>query len=116
MDTQIFHNKHIRETSVLATVLQYDHSITTLDLSCNKIDDIGIQALADALQVNHSLTTLDLSYNQLGSNFGQILANALQVNPSLTTLVLSNVPISNISKQALKDVARNRQHPLDVKN
>ena len=50
----------------------------------------GITAIADALRVNGSLTSLDLSINRLGAEGAAALAPALAANGLLTSLDLSN--------------------------
>ena len=77
------------QTALLATALQTNHSLTSLDLSSNEVGAAGASALANALQNNQSLTYLYFHYNQVGDAGASALANALQNNHSLTSLNLS---------------------------
>ncbi|KAG0050177.1 hypothetical protein BGZ83_005043 [Gryganskiella cystojenkinii] len=72
----------------LAEALKTNSTLTTLNLSNNKIGDIEAQALAEALKTNSTLTTLTLLYNQIRDIGAQALAEALKTNNTLTVLEL----------------------------
>ena len=62
----------------LSEVLQSNTSITSLQLSKNKIGDKGIGALADALHQNFDVERVDLSGNNIGDKGAAALAYCLQ--------------------------------------
>ena len=79
-------------------------SVTTLDLSGNKISDEAIMALAAMLNANDSITTLDLRNNRIGDDGCTGLAEMLKTNKSITTLNLAyNNQITDIGVCALAD-------------
>jgi Leucine-rich repeat (LRR) protein len=55
-------------------------AIRHLDLSHNKISDVGGVPLATALCINTSLTYLNLSKNSLGNPTGYIIKKQLKEN------------------------------------
>ena len=58
----------------------------------------GITAIADALRVNGSLTSLDVSKNRLGAEGAAALAPALAANGSLTSINLSENNLTNYGR------------------
>ena len=64
----------------LASMLQSNNTLTSLDLSRNKIGAEGAKALASMLQSNNTLTTLDLYFNKIGAEGAEALASKLQRN------------------------------------
>ena len=83
----------------LAKALQ---CLTSLSLQYCYISGIGAQALAEGLINNNSLTTLDLSMNKLSCDGARALAESLSHN-SLTSLNLDCNGISDIGAQALAE-------------
>ncbi|RHY65142.1 hypothetical protein DYB34_000420 [Aphanomyces astaci] len=64
-------------------------SLTVLDISKNKLDDVCATALATICKDNSNLTNLDLSWNSFRSKGAAGLAEALQQNQCLQNLLLS---------------------------
>ena len=60
-----------------------------MNLSHNKIGDVGAMEMVYALGGNTSLHTLNLSHNYIGDDFAEKIAGALTVNHKLLTLYLT---------------------------
>ncbi|KAJ4455631.1 putative leucine rich repeat only protein 3 [Paratrimastix pyriformis] len=71
----------------IGRMLEGSH-LTTLDLSANRVDDLGAVAIAKALQNNRFLVSLDLTNNSVGEEGLVAFANALPANDTLTRLFL----------------------------
>ncbi len=69
--------------------------MATLDLSGNKIQDDGAEALADALGANTTLTSLNLLYNDISPDGAKSLAEALKSNITLTCLDLTDQSVTD---------------------
>ncbi|CAF1353668.1 unnamed protein product [Rotaria sordida] len=91
----------------LANALEYNKTLTILNLNSNLIDSQGAQHLANALEHNNILTILDLHYNQIGDQGAKCLANALQHNNILTKL---NLISNGISSQGAQYLASALEH------
>ena len=63
-------------------------TLTELDLTDNRLREVGGVAIAGALESNTTLETLDLGYNDLGDKTGVAVASALERNTTLMTLDL----------------------------
>jgi Ran GTPase-activating protein (RanGAP) involved in mRNA processing and transport len=74
----------------VASAISNFKSLQHLNLSCNRIGDIGCIALADALADAKALTYLDLSLNKIGERSCQALAGVLKKCESLILLELSH--------------------------
>lgn len=61
----------------------------------------GALGLSDALKINESLTSIDLSYNRIGTEGAESLADAFAQNPSLTELNLRRNKIGDAGASAL---------------
>ena len=96
-----------KQTALLANALQYNHSLTTLNLAGNQVGDAGASALAKAIQNNHSLTNLGLGGNKVGDAGASALANALQNNQSLTFLNLTFNKVGDAGASALANTLQN---------
>jgi Ran GTPase-activating protein (RanGAP) involved in mRNA processing and transport len=110
-----FYNKHSssidlsmndigdKEAIILANALKSYCDLLYLNLSMNKIWDIGVESLAKAL--NHGiLRELNLLANNIGDNGAFILASALATNNTLETLHLNSNSIGNAGASALAEV------------
>jgi Leucine Rich repeat len=76
----------------ISTMLQRNHSLTSLDLACCCIFDC-ISVLAKGLKINTSLKSIDLSMDVEGEDIESI-ASVLRVNRTLTSLKLFYSPIT----------------------
>ena len=65
-------------------------TLTSLDISINEINDMGIEAIIEMIKTNRTLTSLDISSNVLNNEVVFHLAEALKVNKSLTILGISD--------------------------
>ena len=88
-------SKKLGTTKVLASGLEKNKSVTSLNLNQNLIKDKGAVAIASALTKNNTLTELDLSGNSITDNGAKALLQAVQSdNKTLKRLSLWNNPIS----------------------
>ena len=65
--------------------------VVFLNLSANKIRNLGAQKLSEML-AQHPLQTLDLSYNEISDEGAVRLSEGVENNPSLTSLDLRGQP------------------------
>ena len=95
-----------------------NRTICTLDISNNKIGDLGAQEIAEALHENTTLQTLNISYNIIQVVGARAIAGALRANKALQNLDISK---NNIHVEGAKFIAEalyeNRTlQKLDVSN
>lgn len=64
----------------LKSLLLFFQSLTSLDLTYNKIDKIGIEHLVETLRINQRLTSLNIRSNSIGSDGMRSLAEVLKTN------------------------------------
>jgi Leucine Rich repeat len=91
---------------VLAGALKVNTALTDLSLVDSRLGGAGMQAIGAALVVNNTLTAINLTGNELGFWGAKYLAKALKVNVSLKKLVLANIKISTLSIQAIAAALR----------
>ena len=97
------------EAKALALALKSNSStITSVELSSNKIGDEGATALAQALKdSNSSIESVVLNFNKIGPTGATALAQALKSNTTITSVLLFNNKIGDgeaeAFAQALKD-------------
>jgi len=72
-------------------------------------DATGINAIADALRVTASLTTLDLSFNKLGPEGGKALAPAIAGSASLKQLVLFDNNLGDEGEAAIREAVKDKE-------
>ena len=65
---------------VLATGLQDNATITSIDLSHNKIADRGVKALAKLLNERSVVLSLNLNDNHIHADGGKYFGRALKLN------------------------------------
>jgi Ran GTPase-activating protein (RanGAP) involved in mRNA processing and transport len=95
----------------LANALEYNHTVTDLNVSgndeCKQMGAHGVRALARVLAHHELLAVLNLSACQIGSD-GVAALQSLFVNPTLTYLNLSHNSLSNRGVRVLVQyLARN---------
>jgi len=91
----------------IAYLLKMNSNITSLDLSNNRITEIGFSEILYVLQHHSSnLTYLDLSYNKIGNHGISLLINLLENNklPQLKYLLLKDVGIDRECVEKLLSV------------
>ena len=72
----------------MARTLQWNKTLTRLELAGNAIGSHGTQAMAAALQTHTTLCTLNLSGNVCGADAGTALAHMLKSNTVLTEVMV----------------------------
>ena len=115
-----FRNTAIHDTgaSAISMALAVNSSLTSLDLSWNRIGDAGASSLSQVLTANSSLTILDLSWNIIGDAGASSLSQALTANSSLTSLDLCNnsIGISGASSLSQALTANSSLTSLNLRN
>ena len=89
---------------LISVLLRFNASLTSLDLTYNKIRDDGATSLAGALRVNASLTELSLRNNDIGPAGGKAIGKALRVNASLTSIDVRHNDITGAAARELAEV------------
>lgn len=119
LDLSHYHFSHEKidgaRATILANLLKYNTTVTTLNLSNNWIDAEGAIALADALWHNTTLTSLNLMNNPIRAAGANSLSFALKENSTLTSLNLYNTQIGSEGAKALAD-ALNENNTLTSLN
>lgn len=100
----------------LAQALESNATLQLLELECNKIGDVGAQALAKALESNTTLQVLTLSYNQIGDEGGKALGKALESNPTLQLLDLSCNRITDRVPGWITNLIRRNKRLVEICN
>lgn len=85
-------------TRALCKNLAFNHSLRSLNLSRNGLNDMAGKCLAQMLRRNTSLGRLELESNGLGPATAKDLAEALAVNESLHFLSLESNPLTDDEK------------------
>jgi Ran GTPase-activating protein (RanGAP) involved in mRNA processing and transport len=78
----------------LAEVLEVNTALADINLRNSRLGKAGMQAIGAALAVNNTLTAINLTGNERGFWSANFLAKSLEVNVSLKKLVLANNRIS----------------------
>jgi Ran GTPase-activating protein (RanGAP) involved in mRNA processing and transport len=81
---------------LLADALLVNETLLNVNLECNRIGDIGAEALASYLitRGGSSVRFIGLSNNMVGDDGANALAEAIRVNTVLTVLTLKNNSIN----------------------
>ncbi|CAE7453227.1 NLRC3, partial [Symbiodinium pilosum] len=87
----------------LGQALKDNHSLTEMDLGCNRVGDDEVQVFAMALKTNRKLKQLGLGGNLITNAGVEALAEALQVNRTVTEIDLQYNEISEVGMEALQD-------------
>jgi len=92
-----------RHVIQLLAALQYNTSVTDVDLSNNRwIDDDDIvNTLTDSLKINTTLTTIKYDNNRCGNAFAIAMADVLYVNSSIHVLNINNSQMYYSGMEAL---------------
>jgi Ran GTPase-activating protein (RanGAP) involved in mRNA processing and transport len=84
----------------IATVLENNHTLTSIDLSSNHLYSDSACVLAEAL-TNSALVSLDLNRNDINELGAKAIATALEKNNTLTSLNLSFCSIAETGGQSV---------------
>ena len=80
------------------------HSLDTLDLGLNQIDDVGATAIATAIQDKRtSIATISLGSNNIGDKGATALSEALKENTKLRSMDVFGNAITKKGAKALRD-------------
>jgi hypothetical protein len=86
--------------TALATALEINSTLASLDVSGCAISDEGTKALAKALRINSTLASLDMSACSISIEGARALAKALTANTSLSSLnISSNANLCCVAQQ-----------------
>ena len=85
----------------LASALEKNATLQTLNLSFNKVGAAGAASLASALEKNATLQKLDLIMAEVGAAGAASLASALEKNATLQTLMLGSNGVGDAGAASL---------------
>lgn len=88
--------------------------LTELNLSKNKIDDVGAEAICMGLSRNLGLKKLDLSGNYIKERGGKAFAVCLKINHTLEELNLKENNINDLAGQHLDDICRKNRNITEI--
>ena len=91
----------------VAELIKVNKSITSLDLSNNKLETEGLKVLLDAMTHNSTITSLDISSCSFGTSAGKPLATYLAANPPLQRLLLNG---NKLGIHGTDDLTRGLEH------
>ena len=85
----------------LARTIKIQKAVTSIDLRDNNIGDAGAVAFADALDFNTTVQEINLSENNIGDEGAVALANAIKANRNVQQIHLSKNNIGDAGAVAL---------------
>uniref|UniRef100_K3X6Q3 Uncharacterized protein n=1 Tax=Globisporangium ultimum (strain ATCC 200006 / CBS 805.95 / DAOM BR144) TaxID=431595 RepID=K3X6Q3_GLOUD len=85
-------------TRALCKSLMFNHSLHSLNLSRNHLDDVAGKCIAQMLRRNTTLSRLELESNGFGPQSAKDFADALRVNEALQYLNLESNPLTDDEK------------------
>jgi hypothetical protein len=89
------------DISMLASTLATNATLTSLNLSFNKINDRDVELIATCLKGNQVLEELDLRVNKIGNVGSQAIAKYLLTQPCLKKLFMFGNPMGDEGAAAL---------------
>lgn len=90
----------------MAKALESNSTLRWLNMCHNKIDNKGAVSLGKALERNNTVTTMDLRGNHIDSEGAAALARALESNSTVTVLSLPYYDISHEVEQLVDCLVR----------
>jgi len=104
-----------QDVIVLSSALNNNKHLSTFNISSTDIKEYHcIEALSKAFKSNPSLTTLNLSFNKIGSTGVQILIDHIRQHPSIARLDLSWCDIGESSAKILIDYIKDTSTLTDL--
>ena len=97
------------EADFLFEALNANHTLTTLYVDGNGIDDASAAELGATLETNATLTMLDLSFNCIGPEGAEALGRGMRTNAGIRTLLLNSNSIGVAGAKALGEALRTNQ-------
>ena len=113
------HNKiGVDDARAIAEALKTNTTVKSLDLGWNKIGAAGARVLVEALQINTTLTSLDLRGNEIGYDGAIVVAWALKTNTSVTSMKLELNKIGDWGARNLAEALKTNTTltSLDLRN
>ena len=101
-----------QDATPLATVIEQNGKLSTLNLSSNQLGGAFAGMLATAVAKSRSLEAIDLSDNALGAEGGKAFAEAIAVSTSLTEVTLLKNEFDVKTAKTLSQVSREKQVSL----
>lgn len=99
-----------RDADAIANALRKNKKLAKLDLSMNCIFKHGGLAIADMLASNTTLYELNISFNSLGEEVGAALASSLEMNTTLEHLDSNFCGFSDQDQKTIRRITeRNKQ-------
>ena len=94
----------------IASALEGDATLVSLDVGCNNIAAQGITALAEALKGNENLKSLELGYNPIHEKGAQALADVVKYDLKVLPLMCHSSPplLTHASHLKLLDLSASR--------
>lgn len=93
----------------IANGLQFNTTLTSLNLSSNGLNGEAFALLGESLKINKGLIHLDLSYNNLGIKGSQYVADGLKENTALVFLNLSSCSIEDKGAECIFHALKSNQ-------
>jgi Ran GTPase-activating protein (RanGAP) involved in mRNA processing and transport len=101
--------------SYLSEMLKVNQTLTDLYLGANDISDRGVEVLCQALTYhNRTLKVVDLTFNRITGEDVNMILDLLKINDKLMGFMLAGNPISEESKDKLREIAKVRNISLGV--
>ena len=97
------------QAKAIGEFLRSNHTLTHLSIAQNQITHIGFEALADALRSNKILKNLNIRSNNIGDEGAKALGKGLQSNHTLTHLSIASNGITHIGVEALAEALRSNK-------
>jgi Ran GTPase-activating protein (RanGAP) involved in mRNA processing and transport len=104
----------VSDTRKLAEALKGNKSLISLNLSGNKIGDVGVLEIARALATNTTLKELNLAKNLVGYVGALEIARALATNTTLQRLNLSENLVENEGAAAIAEALEINATLIDI--
>ena len=91
---------------LLANALMGNTTVRHLNISFNRVGDVGVREIAKMLTVNTTLTSIDLRSMEIGDMGAEALADAFKVNNTLTRIDLRSNNIGDVGAHHIADMMR----------
>lgn len=103
---RVTEEQKIKTIEIVAEVLKFNETLTSIDLSNNEIEEDRAKLIAEALKVNETLTSIDLSDNEIGEEGAKLIAEVLKENETLVSIDLSDNAIGEASVKTIVEALK----------